>query len=70
MSIPESVRASAQASREAVGHLVDVAQRPWPHRLLRVAVLALTVGYFGFIAIVLALRYLVLPQTEDYRDDL
>lgn len=70
MSIPESVRASAQASREAVGHLVDVAQRPWPHRLLRVAGLALTVGYFGFIAIVLALRYLVLPQIEDYRDDL
>lgn len=70
MSIPDSVRASAHASLEVVERVVDVAQRPWPHRLLRALGFGLTVAYFGFVVIVLVLRYLVLPQIEDYRDDL
>ena len=42
---------------------------PAPRRLLRVAAWTVGVAYFAFALLVLALRYAILPQIENYRDD-
>src|SRR5450759_4371113 len=42
------------------------ARRSLVRRLLRVAGIAALVGYFGFAAVVLALRFWILPQIEEH----
>ena len=42
---------------------------PWLGVLLRVLLWALTLGYFTFALLLLALRYAILPQIENYRGD-
>ena len=45
-------------------------KRPWLRSLGRFVLLGLTVGYFAFAALILALRYVVLPQIDNYRSDI
>jgi len=42
---------------------------PWLGGLLRVLLWGLTIGYFAFALLLLALRYAILPQIENYRGD-
>ncbi len=42
---------------------------PWLGVLLRALLWALTLGYFAFALLLLALRYAILPQIENYRSD-
>jgi uncharacterized protein (TIGR02099 family) len=42
---------------------------PWLGTLLRAALWAITIGYFAFGLLLLALRYAILPQIENYRGD-
>ena len=45
---------------------VATPQRGWVRRLLRYAGLAVLVAYFGFAAVVLALRFWILPYIEEH----
>jgi uncharacterized protein (TIGR02099 family) len=59
---------------EAHAHLVERLADALPasrssRRIARVLLWALGVVYFGFIVLVLALRYVILPQVADYRGD-
>jgi len=42
---------------------------PWLGRTLRALLWAATIGYFAFGLLLLALRYAILPQIENYRGD-
>ena len=44
--------------------------RPWIGAALRALALAATVAYFAFALLILALRYAILPQIENYRGDI
>ena len=43
--------------------------RPWLGVLLRLLLWTMTLGYFAFALLLLALRYAILPQIESYRGD-
>jgi len=43
---------------------------PWLGALLRALLWAATLGYFAFALLLLALRYSILPQIENYRGDI
>ncbi|MDP2823530.1 MAG: YhdP family protein [Sulfuritalea sp.] len=42
---------------------------PWLGVLLRALLWTMTIGYFAFVLLLLALRYAILPQIESYRGD-
>ena len=50
--------------------LVPVVSHPAVHTLWRVAVRAFWLLYFSFVLLILALRYLVLPNIESYRPEI
>ena len=51
-------------------YLMPVVSHPGVRLLGRAAVRGLVVLYFGFVLLVLALRYLILPNIESYRPEI
>ena len=47
-----------------------LSRRPWLRKSVRLLGWLLTLGYFGFAMVFLALRYAVLPHIDDYRGDI
>lgn len=50
--------------------LLPLVAHPAARRLWRALVWSFWIAYFGFVALVLVLRYSVLPHIEDYRSDI
>ena len=64
---PEDLR---PALYHRLHYLMPVVSHPGVRLLGRAAVRSLVVLYFGFVLLVLALRYLILPNIESYRPEI
>jgi len=69
------VHVRTKSPRPIISHLFSRLRllpvaHPWLGALLRALLWAATLGYFAFALLLLALRYSILPQIENYRGDI